>query len=88
MTEALDIRPDWHAPSRNHPPASAGDVVTLWDRFEHREIVATVEEVRWDSWLYGGEWRLFAAGRTYFTSADVRAGDLLALLTNQPNRSE
>lgn len=47
--------------SRQRKPCSVGDVVRVLDRFDGVEYVGEVNEVRWDKWLKGGEWRIFLA---------------------------
>ena len=74
-------------------PCNAGDTITLHDRFRDTDVVTLVEEVRWDSWLYGGEYRIFTPVGLYFTARDIvgRTPDLLQLLElldHEPNEQE
>lgn len=73
---------------------SAGEHVRVWSRHEGAWLTGTVTETRWDSWLYGGAWRVFVAiddrirvdgsqvVETYFTDLDLDTAvpDLLDLL--------
>lgn len=69
----------------------------MWSRFESAWLTGEVVETRWDSWLFGGAWRVFVAidGRTrdgapivetYFTDRDLDGAvlDLLELLGEGP----
>lgn len=61
-------------------PCDVGDTITLHDRHLDADVTTLVDEVRWDSWLYGGEYRIFTPVGLYFTGRDIvgRTPDLLA----------
>lgn len=82
--------------SRPRCRTATGEHVRVWSGCESAWLTGTVVEVRWDSWVYGGSWRVFVAidGRTradgsqivetYFTDRDLDGAvpDLLDLLAS------